>query len=199
MFKQYSYGTSSVPLLRYSSLSQIKVVVSMIKTADEVEMNMSFRQTRLLNGLLLGKGLIDKKRNELVVRNISEEYADWLVGELDEVGAIKISSGDSYKVVVSGGEWLSGWRDRWYKNNMVCIPERFLLTEDMAGVWYHDKGSVDGAGRVRFNMNGMRHVVDDAVRLLEDSGFISFSMRGDIYIVADDSTEFLSWIKKPEY
>jgi hypothetical protein len=64
----------------------------------------------------------------------------------------------------------------------------------MAGVWYHERGSVhDTYGRVKINMHGMEDSRHNAQEALNIAGFETFESFGHIEMPEDVGSRFLEW------
>jgi hypothetical protein len=79
------------------------------------------------------------------------------------------------------------------------VPVHLSLTPEMAGVWYHDRGSTESHGRLKISLDGMEYSMKNARDLLDRSGFDTFKSSGDIYMQERERREFLDWIEEPEF
>lgn len=163
-------------------------------------MNMSFKQFRILNGLLLGKGQVNGARNVIRSRAIEKQYASWLANVFSSIGGRCIQDGNDMWAFETGRmDWVSNWRKRWYYKNKKVIPAKLSLSPEMAGVWYHDKGSQESHSRIKFNFQSMYDSLHNGKELLERAEFSPYESQGSLWLSEWESDEFLDWIQEPDY
>lgn len=156
-------------------------------------MELSERQEKVLNGILLGRAqIIDSDgRPHYFLRETSDkrEYLRWLVEELDDLNPSVYDE----SLQTQSHEGLTKWRRRWYDGSNRKIPESLEITPEAASLWFARRGEWDETySRVLIDMEGMRDSIDVATELLVDQGFHAEGARDKILVTDAD---FLDWLK----
>ena len=133
-----------------------------IKYGTKKEDKLTPNQIRLMNGVLLGTGHINKqynrielktKYNRIELKTNDEEYAEWLAEEFSNIDGRVVNRGEKVEFRTGRYSWVEKWRKRWYYRNLKIVPPNMKLTPEMAGLWYYARGSVHPRyGRLSLNM-----------------------------------------------
>jgi hypothetical protein len=168
---------------------------------ESVSLNLTPRQTRLLNGILLGKAKIINadSRPHPYVRETSEreKYIEWLVDEFESVDARQYRVNGKHQFQIPPHEKLELWRKRWYhrEKRVIPMPDYFTLTPDMANIWYARRGELhDRYERVELDLSGMSYSMKNGIKLLNNQGFDALESLNDIVLWDDSARGFLNWI-----
>jgi hypothetical protein len=155
---------------------------------------MDHEQVRLMNGVLLGHGRVHTAKNLIKTKSEDREFIEWLADEFSNIGGRVIRIKDEFEFRTGRFDWVEKWHDRWYYRNKKIIPRILPLSPVMAGVWYHERGSVhDTYGRVKINMHGMEYSRHNAQEALSIAGFETFESFGHIEMAEDVGSRFLEW------
>jgi hypothetical protein len=149
-----------------------------------------------MNGVFLGRGRIDTSKNiiQLRVEKENRDFVEWLADEFSNIGGKVVNAGDKVEFRTGRFDWVETWHDRWYYVNKKVIPANLSLSPLMAGVWFHERGSVNEThGRLKLNVNGMRDSVPNARKILKKAGFETFISFGHIEMREGVTKEFLGW------
>lgn len=169
-----------------------------IKYKKEYEKKLTTEQVRLMNGVLLGKGRIDKSKGIICRRTQNKEYAEWLEKEFSNIESRVVKIKDKMEFRTGVYDWVLDWRDRWYYKNVKVIPKTLSLSPEMAGVWFYDRGSINEThGRLTLDMEGMEKSCENGVDLLDHSGFDSFESFDTIQMIESETERFLEWMELP--
>jgi len=169
-----------------------------IKYGTGEEDKMTTNQVRLMNGVLLGNGHIDKYHRRFMVLSSDEKYIRWLAEEFSNIGGRMVNHEDRYKFQTGKYDWVKKWRGRWYYLNRKVIPQNISLTPEMAGLWYYTRGSThDRYGRVTLDMTGMEDSMKNALSLLDAAGYDAFESFNTIQMIESVSNDFLEWMEEP--
>jgi len=164
------------------------------------EPKMTTEQVRLMNGVLLGRGTIDKNRSVIRRRwhgDGGEEYLRGLSEEFSNVGGrvVKIKNGLEFRT--GRFDWVQKWYKVWYYKERKVIPPKLSLSPEMAGLWHYERGSVDSYDRVVLDMDRMERSIINGRKALKRAGYKTFESFKRIGMIKRVSEEFLEWMEFP--
>lgn len=169
-----------------------------IVTKKQDNDKMRHGQVRLMNGVLLGRGRINTHYNRIELRTEDGVFARWLADEFSNIGGRVVEARDKVEFRTGKFDWVEKWHDRWYYRNKKIIPRLMSLSPLMAGVWYHERGSVHRThGRVKIDLSGMRDSAHNAQEMLEKAGFETFENFGHVEMAQGVGERFREWMERP--
>ncbi len=163
-------------------------------------MDLSVRQTYILNGILFGKASIIQSKNRPYpfVRERSEkkEYIDWLVEEFDGgIDASRHEPEGKYRFQTTTDEDLESWRQRWYKNKEKTLPSKFTLTPETASLWWARRGTWDVETEFALiDMTSLDRSSKVGAEILEEAGFDARARHDNIELQGQTALDFLEWL-----
>lgn len=127
---------------------------SILKIEKNIPKNLSSRQIEILNGLMLGDGHLERRKNThnsilRVERSIKDEL--YLIDNFYEFEKL-CSSKPTYRNLNGERKFvkfntrsisiLNEWHNSWYKNKIKIIPRNLALTKLTCAIWLCDDGFV---------------------------------------------------------